>query len=119
MARPQAGIARRYSNRALQRVAGLTFPPNIRNAFPGRVAEPETVNFDETPAKLLDRLYRQHTRRSYKKVTNGRQLFSNLDPATAYEKCPHLRALLDAMLALAHNGGQSMGLSELKERDHR
>ena len=95
------------------------FPPNIRNAFPGRVAEPETVNFDETPAKLLDRLYRQHTRRSYKKVTNGRQLFSNLDPATAYEKCPHLRALLDAMLALAHNGGQSMGLSELKERDHR
>ena len=80
------------------------FPANIRNAFPDKIAIPETVNFDEPPAKLLDRLYQQHTKRTYKKVVNGRDLFSRLDPAIAYEKCPRLRELLDKMLALARNG---------------
>ncbi len=77
------------------------FPPNIQKAFPDKVANPETVNFNEPPAKLLDRLYRQYTKRNYKKVVNGRELFSQLNPATAYEKCPHLREMLDKMLALA------------------
>ena len=82
----------------------VIFPANIRNAFPDKIAKPETVNFDEPPAKLLDRLYQQHTKRTYKKVVNGRDLFSRLDPAIAYEKCPRLRELLDKMLALARNG---------------
>ena len=82
----------------------VIFPANIRNAFPDKIAIPETVNFDEPPAKLLDRLYQQHTKRTYKKVVNGRDLFSRLDPAIAYEKCPRLRELLDKMLALARNG---------------
>ena len=80
------------------------FPASVRNALPGKVATPETVNFDEPPAKLLDRLYQQHTKRTYKKVVNGRDLFSRLDPAIAYEKCPRLRELLDKMLVLAQNG---------------
>ena len=80
------------------------FPASVRNAFPGKVAKPETVNFDEPPAKLLDKLYRQHTKRTYKKVVNGKELFGKLDPAVAYEKCPRLRELLDKMLALARNG---------------
>lgn len=77
------------------------FPPNIQKAFPGKVAKPETVNFNEPPAKLLDRLYKQHIKRNYKKTVNGRELFSQLNPATAYEKCPHLREMLDKMLELA------------------
>jgi hypothetical protein len=77
------------------------FPPNIRKAFPGKVAKPETVNFNEPPAKLLDRLYKQYIKRNYKKTVNGRELFSQLDPAVAYEKCPHLREMLDKMLDLA------------------
>lgn len=79
------------------------FPPNIRNAFPGKIAQPETVNFDEPPARLLDRLYRQHTKRTYKKVVNGKELFDRLNPVVAYDKCPRLRELLDKMLDLASN----------------
>lgn len=79
------------------------FPASVRNALPGKVVTPETVNFDEPPAKLLDKLYRQHTKRIYKKVVNGKELFGKLDPAVAYEKCPRLRELLDTMLDLARN----------------
>ncbi|EFQ24243.1 hypothetical protein Apau_1827 [Aminomonas paucivorans DSM 12260] len=81
------------------------FPLGVRNAFPGKIVDPETVNFDEPPAKLLDRLYRQHTKHPYKKVINGRDLFSRLDPDRACEKCPQLQDLLDTMLRLARERG--------------
>lgn len=79
------------------------FPAEVKNAFPQKIQYPEKINFDEPPAKLLERLYSQHTRRSYKKVTHGRELFSKLEPSIAYEKCPKLRVLLDKMLELAQN----------------
>jgi hypothetical protein len=66
-----------------------------------RMQNPESVNFDESPSKLLDRLYRDNGRGNYKKITYGVQLFGKLDPEVAYAKCPHLKDLLDAMLALA------------------
>lgn len=69
--------------------------------FPGKVSQPETVNFAEPPAKLLNRLYRDRLRRTYKKVTHGKELFDRLDPETAYDKCPTLKELLDEMLKLA------------------
>jgi len=59
------------------------------------------VNFDEPPAKLLERLYSMHTNRSYKKVVNGKELFGKLDPNIAYQKCPKLKELLDKMFELA------------------
>lgn len=59
------------------------------------------VNFKEPPAKLLERLYPLHVRRSYKKVVNGKELFGKLDPGIAYQKCPKLQELLDKMLDLA------------------
>ena len=77
------------------------FPVEVRKAFPVRAANPETVNFDEPPAKLLEGLYSLKTGRRYKKVTNGRELFGRLDPNVAYGKCPRLRELLDKMLELA------------------
>lgn len=73
----------------------------VRAALPGRVAQPETVNFNEPPAKLLDRLYRDRLGRSYKKVTDGATLFQRLSPDAAYARCPSLKRLLDDMLALA------------------
>lgn len=76
------------------------FPLEVKKAFPGKIGSPETVNFDEPPAKLLDRLYFSHTGRSYKKVVNGKELFGKLDPDTAYQKCPKLKDLLDKMLEL-------------------
>lgn len=77
------------------------FPQPVRAALPGRCDRPETVNFDEPPAKLLERLYRDKLRRSYKKVTDGANLFGRLDPQVIRSKCPHARELLDDMLELA------------------
>jgi hypothetical protein len=77
------------------------FPLKVKNAFPNKIQNPETVNFNEPPAKLLERLYPLHIRRSYKKVVNGKELFGKLDPEVAYQKCPKLKELLDKMLELA------------------
>lgn len=80
------------------------FPAEIAKSLSGKVEKPETINGDEPPAKLLDRLYKSATGRSYKKVTEAKNLFPKLDPSAAYHKCPNLRSLLDAMLALAGTG---------------
>ncbi|MFZ2630873.1 MAG: DUF4276 family protein [Desulfosalsimonadaceae bacterium] len=77
------------------------FPLKVKKAFPNKIEHPETVNFDEPPAKLLERLYPLHPGRSYKKVVNGRNLFGKLSPDVAYQKCPKLKELLDRMLELA------------------
>lgn len=77
------------------------FPLDVKKAFPAKAAHPETVNFDEPPAKLLEKLYSQKLKRSYKKVTHGKELFGRLDPGVAYGKCPKLKELLDKMLELA------------------
>jgi hypothetical protein len=77
------------------------FPPPVRHALPKTVAQPERVNFDEPPYKLLDRIYMKQTQRHYKKTTYGKQLFAKLDPAIASAKCPVLKAMLEEMLELA------------------
>jgi len=77
------------------------FPNAVRHAFPGRIAQPESVNFQEPPSQLLQNLYQAKLKQTYKKVTYGKDLFDKLDPAVAYNKCPHLKELLDEMLRLA------------------
>lgn len=77
------------------------FDANVRGGFPGRVEYPETVNFNESPARLLDRLYRNRLNTTYKKIVNGRELFDRLDPGVAYAKCPRLREMLDEMLKMS------------------
>ncbi len=74
------------------------FPAEIAKSLKGKAEKPEGVNSDEPPAKLLDRLYKTATGRSYKKVTEARNLFPKLDPTAAYAKCPNLKSLLDAMM---------------------
>ena len=82
------------------------FPTKVRNRLPRSVETPEQVNFDEPPARLLNRLYKEVTRgRIYKKVVYGKQLFDRLDPDAACGKCPKLRVLLDEMLRLARAAG--------------
>ncbi|MHB1036365.1 MAG: DUF4276 family protein [Pirellulales bacterium] len=76
-------------------------PRAVLDALPRTVAEPERVDFDEPPAKLLSQLYRKHTRREYKKVTYGQQLFRKLDPDVVVGKCPYLKAMLAEMLKMA------------------
>lgn len=77
------------------------FPPEIRKALPAKAKQPESVNNDEPPAKLLERLYPLHTPRSYKKVVTGKELFDKLDPKIACAHCPKLKLMLDKMLELA------------------
>jgi len=81
------------------------FPRDVKTALPGKVAQPEQVNFSEPPAKLLDRIYKQVTGRNYKKTTYGKQLFAKLDPTVAVGKCPYLKAMLDEVLKLAKAAG--------------
>ena len=78
-------------------------PAPIKKALQGKVAQPESVNFNEAPAKLLDRLYQTHMGSGYKKIVYGNNLFDRLDPSVAYEKCPYLARMLDEMLTMAKN----------------
>jgi len=81
------------------------FPLAIKSALPGKISKPEEVNFNEPPAKLLDRLYKDKTKRSYKKTVNKKELFDKLDPTIAYGKCPRLKEFLDEMLKMAKAAG--------------
>ncbi len=77
------------------------FPSAVRRAFPGRVSQPESVNFQQPPSELLQKLFKEKLKQTYKKVTHGKNLFDKLDPSVAYNKCPNLLELLDEMLRLA------------------
>jgi hypothetical protein len=78
------------------------FPRSVASALPAaKTAQPERVNFNEPPAKLLDRVYTQATKKNYKKTTYGKQLFAKLDPMVAAQRCPYLKAMLDEMLRRA------------------
>ena len=81
------------------------FPSPIASALAGKARHPEEVNFDHPPSELLDRLYREKTGHTYKKVTHGKELFDRLDPNLAYGKCPRLKAMLDEMLNMAKAAG--------------
>ena len=81
------------------------FPRAVKDALPSRIRNPEEINFDQPPSKLLGKLYKEKTRRRYKKVAHGKALFDKLDPSMAYNKCPHLKCLLDDMLELAGEAG--------------
>ena len=80
-------------------------PSDVREALPGRVQNPESVNFHNPPSKLLQRLYRQRLKRDYKKIVDGSSLFSRLDPAVARDKCPYLKRMMDKLLSLAQEAG--------------
>ncbi len=81
------------------------FPADVRALFPRKTDTPEQVNFDEPPSYLLNRLYRQANRKTYKKIVYGTQMFAKLDPEVACRKCLRLKALLDELLGLAETAG--------------
>lgn len=77
------------------------FPSPVSESLKGSVTNPEDVNSDTPPAKLLGRLYQHHAKGRYKKLVHGKELFQKLDPSVAYSKCPRLKEMLDKMLELA------------------
>lgn len=80
-------------------------PSGVQKALPASAKNPETVNFNEPPKKLLKRLYSEKLGRNYRETTDGPDLFGELDPSACYEKCPYFRLMLDEMLQLAKDVG--------------
>ncbi len=80
-------------------------PREVRDSLPRTTALPERVNFDEPPAKLLNRVYLSCTRKNYKKTTYGKQLFGKLTPDVVVGKCPYLKSMLVEMLGMAKAAG--------------
>jgi hypothetical protein len=72
--------------------------PKVRRKLPGKAVNPEVVNSNQPPAKLLDDIYSEVFGKGYKKVVEGNKLFSKLDPEIVYEKCPAFKALADDLL---------------------
>ncbi len=62
---------------------------------------PERVDFDRHPAKILNELYLNRLNKGYKKIVDGAQLFNKLDPEIVYSKCPHFKEMMDEMLKMA------------------
>lgn len=77
------------------------FPNSIKPLVQKISNSPEDINNTTPPAKRLNEIYSKQTKRRYKKVTYGKDLFAKLDPNVAYKKCPRLKELLDAMLKLS------------------
>ena len=75
-------------------------PTEVKRALPSTV-QPENINFGEPPSKLLQKLYDEKLKRQYKKIVDGTNLFTRLDPAVARDRCPYLKLMLDEMLNLA------------------
>ncbi len=80
------------------------FPEPVKKVVEKSCKNPEDVNFDAPPSKLLGQLYQNKTGRTYKKVTYGGQLFAKLDPELAANKCPELKRMLECMLQMANDG---------------
>jgi hypothetical protein len=80
-------------------------PRAVRDALLEKIANPEKVDFDEPPAKLLNRVYLSCTGKNYKKTTYGKQLFGKLAPDMVAGKCPYLKAMLGQMLEMAKAAG--------------
>jgi hypothetical protein len=81
------------------------FPPPVRGDIRKLSISPEKVGI---PARELDRLYLSKINRSYRKVTDGKNLFPKLQPEVALNACPYLTALVNDMvqLALAFQNGR-------------
>ena len=77
------------------------FPVNL----PAGCTNPETIDSNRPPARLLNELYRTQLKRPYKKVVDGFNLFSRLAPDVAADRCPYLNLLLQDMLASARSAG--------------
>jgi len=81
------------------------FHRDVRVALKRYAKDPESVDFNKPPSKVLSELYWGKLHKKYKKTTDGTVLFSMLDPHSAHSTCRHLADLLDTMLGLAQKTG--------------
>jgi hypothetical protein len=81
------------------------FPKPLQRSLMAKARDPEGVNFDRPPKVLLERLYREKMKREYREVTQGREFLSQLDPVAVARACPHFRAMIEEMVAMAGAAG--------------
>ena len=81
------------------------FPNSVRPLVEKISQAPEGVDNTTPPSKQLNHIYRRQTKRNYRKITHGKDLFERLDPDMASQQCPHLKDLLETMLCLAREAG--------------
>lgn len=72
----------------------VVLPRNVRKLLPSTCKKPESVNENEPPSKLLDRLYRKSLNRGYRKTVDGGNLFLKCSPETVAFKCPYFQNFL-------------------------
>ena len=80
-------------------------PEKVRKALPGKAKEPETVNFNEPPGKLLIRLFKEKHHTPYRKKMDGKDFFGRLDPDAVHRRCPSFATMMDELLVLAKARG--------------
>ncbi|MGZ5975322.1 MAG: DUF4276 family protein [Isosphaeraceae bacterium] len=71
------------------------WPAEVRSQITKR--PPEQVDFNEPPAKFLKRILGGR----YKKTTTAMNVFPRVDPQGAINQCPHLKHLVEGLLAVA------------------
>jgi hypothetical protein len=76
------------------------FPRDIASHVP-KTPTPERINFHDPPSHRLKDLYWQNLGKKYRKPIEGSRLFQKLDPEVACARCPHLKLLLEDIIALA------------------
>ncbi len=77
------------------------FPGEISKKMIKKSLKPETINFNNPPAKVIKKLYKKQLNKIYTKTATGKALFQKLNPEVAYRKCPYFKFMLDEMLKLA------------------
>jgi Domain of unknown function (DUF4276) len=65
---------------------------------------PEAVNFNTPPAKLLKQQYNA-IGRIYDKKVEGKRIFDKLEAQKVYAKCPNFKLMMDEILSLAQAAG--------------
>lgn len=75
------------------------FPHDVAKELPRK--DPETINLQNPPSRILKEIYQRKLKTKYAKPTEGAKLFRKLDPELAASRCPHLKLLLDDLLDLA------------------
>lgn len=82
------------------------FPVDFQTDLTKYSSKPENVNFKNHPSKVIQNIYnKRKSKRSYKKTTDGPDLFSRLSPQVVYDKCPHFKMMLDEMVQMALAAG--------------
>jgi predicted TIM-barrel fold metal-dependent hydrolase len=81
------------------------FPAELRKYIQALAANPEEVNFDNTPKKRLNRIFEDRLKRGYQQRIDGAKLVRQLNPDVVRDKCPRFREMIEELINLAKHAG--------------